>query len=697
MTQYIVSSGQTANYAAGSGNSVLVNNGGFLTNATASNGGIFSIQAGGSSYNTLLSSGGVEVVSSGGRATKVKLVSGGSVLYNYGGYVSGVTMVGSSFAVASSGATITDITDTGGALQAFSGGLISNATVNGGVAVAYSGGKIYNATVEDATLSAASGGVVSGSIISSGATLVISGTASNTTVNNSGAVRIASGGTATTTTVNNGGTVYASSGSTLGNASVTSGGTISALAGAKIAGTITLADGATAIIPSTAGGIIDLQGNTNAGLTITGTGNPTTVISGFSGTTAGSSDSITLANVKAVDVTKVSYSDANHVVLTLKDGSSVTMNIIGVQAAGYTLTANSDGDLVYEVCFLADSMIKTPSGDTAVQDLTIGDTVYVYDNGQHSTQKVIWTGRKRAIVNPHRTVDEAGFPVRILKNAIGEGVPYKDMLITAEHCLFFDGKFVPARILVNETSIFYDKSLTSYDYYHIETERHSVLMADGMLTESYLDTGNRRAFRQDGAVASLMAHKKTWNEDSVAPLCVNRSFVEPIFRDIELRAQSAGLVRRSASPALTDDTDLHLITDFGQIIRPLRQANDRVMFMIPASVESVRLISHASRPSDTLGPFVDDRRNLGVLVGEVSLFASRQTINLTAHFSLSSLSGWHNLESSRYRWTNGDATLLLKRDNPFSREPSILSIQVVSSGPYLTQDQSSPAELREVG
>ncbi|WP_035367102.1 Hint domain-containing protein, partial [Acetobacter pasteurianus] len=72
------------------------------------------------------------------------------------------------------------------------------------------------------------------------------------------------------------------------------------------------------------------------------------------------------------------------------------------------------------------------------------------------------------------------------------------MLITAEHCLFFEGKFVPVRMLVNGVSIFYDKSITSYDYYHVETDQHSVITADGMLTESYLDTGNRRAFRQEG-------------------------------------------------------------------------------------------------------------------------------------------------------------------------------------------------------
>ncbi|PHY94849.1 hypothetical protein CSR02_04105, partial [Acetobacter pomorum] len=102
---------------------------------------------------------------------------------------------------------------------------------------------------------------------------------------------------------------------------------------------------------------------------------------------------------------------------------------------------------------------------------------------------VIWVGKAHATVRPELTDDEAGWPVRILKDAIADGVPYKDMLITAEHCMFFKGKLVPVRMLVNGVSIFYDKSITSYDYYHVETEQHSVITADGMLTESYLDTG----------------------------------------------------------------------------------------------------------------------------------------------------------------------------------------------------------------
>ncbi|KXV35597.1 hypothetical protein AD940_02290 [Gluconobacter thailandicus] len=618
------------------------------------------VRSGGHVYGTTVSGSGANLTVEKGYSYSATIGSGGRLTVKGSSVDSGSTVLNGATEVVSKGGVVSSVTiSSGGSLGILAGGASVSATVAGGIGV--QGSATATTLLSGATMDLASGGIATGNVVNSAAV------------------------------------VYVSSGATLGETSVASGGTISGSTGAAISGTITLANGASATIPSTAGGTIDLQGNTNTGLTITGTGSPTTVIRGFSGTAAGSSDGITLADVKASDVTNVSYSDADHVVLTLKDGSSVTMNIIGVKDVGYTLTANGDGELVYEVCFLADSMIATPSGDKAVQDLTIGDVVSVFENGQESTQKIVWTGRKHAVVHSQLSVDEAGYPVRILRNAIADGVPYKDMLITAEHCLFFDGKFIPVRMLVNGISIFYDQSLKIYDYYHIETEKHSVLMADGMLTESYLDTGNRRAFRQDGALASLIGRQKTWNEDSAAPLCVSRSLVEPIFQDIELRAQSAGLAHRSAPKVLTEDAGLHLITDFGQLIRPLRQVNDRVTFMIPANVATVRLVSRTGRPSDTIGPFVDDRRDLGVLVGDVSLFASRQTISLTAHLSLSHLSGWHGLESSRYRWTDGDAALSLQNGDIVSREPSILSIQVVSGGPYLMEDRIVCSNLRQVG
>ncbi|MCG4274936.1 Hint domain-containing protein, partial [Acetobacter senegalensis] len=197
----------------------------------------------------------------------------------------------------------------------------------------------------------------------------------------------------------------------------------------------------------------------------------------------------------------------------------------------------SNGNTYIGACFLAGSMIRTTSGEVAVEDIHIGDEVIAFDwrSNTDVVRPVVWVGKTHVNIRHGLPDDEAGWPVRVMKDAIADGVPYKDMLITAEHCLFFKDRFVPVRMLVNGVSIFYDKSISSYDYYHVETEQHSVITADGMLTESYLDTGNRSSFRQEGKIATLRGAVKSWVDDAGAPLGVERSFVEPLFRALEWR------------------------------------------------------------------------------------------------------------------------------------------------------------------
>jgi len=300
---------------------------------------------------------------------------------------------------------------------------------------------------------------------------------------------------------------------------------------------------------------------------------------------------------------------------------------------------------------------------------------------------VTWTGQAHCNVRSHLPDDEAGYPIRIIKDAISDGIPFKDMLITSEHCLFFDGKFVPARMLVNGRSIFFDRSIRSYDYYHIETEEHSVIMADGMLTESYLDTGNRLSFSQKGNIVSIGGSRNLSWDDAAAPLTVSRETIEPLFRKIDNRAEKAGFVIQAEAHPLTNDSDLHLTTDTGTVIRPARQNDGRVMFMIPSVVAHVRIVSNTSRPCDVIGPFVDDRRNLGVLVGEITMFESNRTHTLTAHLHETDLTGWNNVEEGTMRWTAGNALIDLGHRAPGSL--GLMAIEIKAAGPYLLDDTLS--------
>ena len=417
----------------------------------------------------------------------------------------------------------------------------------------------------------------------------------------------------------------------------------------------------------------NITGFGNAGSTIKITGASTVTNSTYNGR----STSITFDTGLTIKIKGDYTSEDNSLYQQTSDGN------LYISAT----SQNSLGNTASLVCFLPGSLISTPHGTKAVEEVSVGDEIIAYVDGVATPRRVTWTGQAHCNVRAHLPDDEAGYPVRILKDAISDGVPFKDMLITAEHCLFFDGKFVPARMLVNGRSIFFDKSITSYDYYHIETEAHSVIMADGMLTESYLDTGNRHAFTQKGNVISTGGSRNLTWDDAAVPLGVSREFVEPLSRQIEVRATAAGIAQKDAAPELTEDADLHLVTDTGASIRPAREHNGHVIFMIPTGVQSVRIASHASRPSDVIGPFVDDRRYFGVAVGEITMFEASKSHAITAHLTDTELNGWNTLEWEDTRWTSGNGLLPLGDRHPNSI--ALLSIQIKKTGPYLLSDTVS--------
>ncbi|WP_215755328.1 Hint domain-containing protein [Acetobacter sp. P5B1] len=729
-TSTTVTSGKAFVDAGGTLNSTTVDNYGTLVVAgggtassttVGSNGGV---ALSGSAIGTTVSGAGVLEIGSGGVATSTTVTSG-QVFVDAGGTLNSTTVYGPSVngsgssvpsvvvsaggnavsTVLSSGGnldvygTVVDTTVNGGATETVLAGGLASGTIadNGGVINIQSGGQTYYTTAgSGGVINVASGGSTWYAVIDGG-TLNLSGggngetgafvTNSTTFTSNGGTVNLDSGYSENRTwTVPAAVTMNVTSGATLSNAVVSSGGDVTVASGGVLAGTVTVQDGGSAVIGPNAGGVIDLQGDTNGGLVISGLtsgGTVSTVISGFSGTAAGNSDSIELSGVKSADVSSVTYPSADQVALTLKNGGVVTLNIPGVESKGFSLTDGKDGWLDYEVCFLSGSMIQTPNGEVAVEALRLGDDVTAYVNGMPQSRRVVWAGKSHATVRPHLSADEAGYPVRILKNAIAEGVPYKDMLITPEHCLFFYGRFVPARMLVNGSSIFYDTSITSYDYFHVETEEHSVLRADGMLTESYLDTGNRRTFRQDGSVLSLGAGRQDWATDAAVPLCVERAFVEPLFHTLAARADAP-----VSSADITTNPDLHLVTQSGALIRPVYHQNAQYRFMLPPGVTSVRIVSRASRPSDTVGPYVDDRRMLGVAIADIDLITVEQKSSITAHLQTEKPSGWYDGEAGNAGpvWTNGDAYLPLPA---LARNAmSMLSLDVCAAGPYLLADQT---------
>ncbi|GBR56763.1 hypothetical protein AA18889_0803 [Acetobacter senegalensis DSM 18889] len=715
--------GTLDNATVNSGGWINVSSGGLTSHTTINGSGSEYVNAGGSAVDQTVNAHGTLTIASAGIIGGITVLSGGALSGGVlsagakvsalsGGYESGVTITAGGYSEVDSKGTATNISIVDNGIQTVaSGGLVSGFEINH--ARQYDWGSAVSGTIsnlaEERVMSSgqdsdmivtshghevvSAGGIASHTTYNSNGFGYISGSAVSAVVNSGGIEFVQSGGVATATTVNNGGLENVGAGATASDDTVESGGKLNVQSGGVLSGTEALQNGGKATIWAAAGGVVDLEGSTNTGLTLDGidTSSATTVtteVTGFDGNSAGNSDGIVLAGVKAADITSTSYSaDGNYVTLSFNEGGSVTLHIDDVSKYGYELSSDADGNAVYEVCFLAGSMIRTPSGDVAVETLQLGNEVLTFADGQNTVRKVTWAGKAHANVRAGLPDDEAGYPVRILKDAIADGVPYKDMLITSEHCLFCEGKFVPVRMLVNRSSIFYDKSITSYDYYHVETEEHSVITADGMLTESYLDTGNRRAFRQAGSVMSMGGKVKSWEEDAAVDLCVDRAFVEPLFRKLADRSTGiAGHLVAEAPQVLTEEPDLHLVTDKGAIVRAVRRNGQRYSFMLRAGTRFVRVVSRAARPADVIGPFVDDRRVMGVAVADVHLAAAGKQHDIIAHLKQDKPEGWHETDWTDCAWTDGNALLPLE-DHLIGHEIALLSITIRAAGPYIANTE----------
>ncbi|MCX2561664.1 hypothetical protein OQ252_09690, partial [Acetobacter farinalis] len=120
---------------------------------------------------------------------------------------------------------------------------------------------------------------------------------------------------------------------------------------------------------------------------------------------------------------------------------------------------------------------------------------------------------------------------------------------------------------------------------------------------------------------------------------------------------------------------------------------DPSSFMLPAGVDSVRIVSRVSRPSEVIGPFVDDRRSLGVAVGAICFTGSNQRHQITTHLDGGASEGWHDAAgNSGYVWTKGNALLPLAAQT--GGVMGMLTITAVPAEQYSAAPVQTPAALR---
>lgn len=208
-------------------------------------------------------------------------------------------------------------------------------------------------------------------------------------------------------------------------------------------------------------------------------------------TTSGNSLTITHVNGQAVSTGSV---------VTLNTGQAVTLNADGTltlvgdgsdEAFSFTYTIddgiNTDTALVLVdaiPCFVAGTRIKVPGGTRPIETLRPGDMVRTRDDG---LQPVRWIAQ--------RTVPATGAlaPIRFEAGALGDHEaiavsPQHRMLVRdplAELMFWESEVLVKAKDLVNGESIARVEG-GEVTYVHIMFDRHQIVYANGLASESFL-------------------------------------------------------------------------------------------------------------------------------------------------------------------------------------------------------------------
>jgi hypothetical protein len=321
------------------------------------------------------------------------------------------------------------------------------------------------------------------------------------------------------------------------------------------------------------------------------------------------------------------------------------------------------------VCFLSGTRIAIDEGYVAVEDLNVGDLVVTLAGGERQLRPVKWIGQRRIDLSSQLN-SESLYPIRIRANAFAHEMPRRDLLLSPDHCLLVDGELIPAKLLVNGMTIVQDRAARVVHYYHVGLEEHSILIAEGLPTESYIDTGNRGFFTDADVPTTLHPGLDidpallNWQDRLCAPLRLRSVEIRPIWSSLVVRARAMGF--DPVSTTVTNDPGI-CIAALGKHVHPLAVDGDRYSFVLPPGARQVRIKSRSSVPAN-IHPGSDDWRRLGVAITHTIVRSTDKRFVIPAD-DPSLLQGWYPVEtgaSQLWRWTNGDAVIELPKQAPQS-------------------------------
>lgn len=182
---------------------------------------------------------------------------------------------------------------------------------------------------------------------------------------------------------------------------------------------------------------------------------------------------------------------------TFQVGNVHTFVYTGSDGAPHFVTINAESDngtgVVCVVCFVAGTQILTVRGELLIEDLETGDMVVC---GDGVARPIRWIGGRVLDANTLKMNPELR-PVRFATGAFGPGRPKRPLSLSPQHRvlvedwradLFFGVPevLVPAKTLINDTTIRVDGDCSEVEYFHILLDEHHSIFANGTACETLM-------------------------------------------------------------------------------------------------------------------------------------------------------------------------------------------------------------------
>jgi hypothetical protein len=177
--------------------------------------------------------------------------------------------------------------------------------------------------------------------------------------------------------------------------------------------------------------------------------------------------------------------------------TNITDAVLFIKSSNYGITWSVS-------CFLKGSRILTTKGYILVENLKVGDEVITKGNIKNNVVSEIGDfNNKKGKIKWLGYFTSGCNPICFKKDCFGINTPMNDLYVSPDHGIIWKNRMLPAKKFINNKTIYKVKNASNNIYYHIELDKHSAIISEGILTESYLETNtNRYSFTNQSVISN---------------------------------------------------------------------------------------------------------------------------------------------------------------------------------------------------